>query len=160
MKKRLARVGFFHNGYLQVLKEQGDTIINMMVVVKYAVGVIVYHAAKGDTSEEPDLTKANEKFNEERELALIKLNTEIWIYKKWLKSKKDIDVFVRDINSKFEEIKSTDEKIREQQDALFKQLKKEMIAYDRFLLIDDIRQVEPKKFKGRKARARFQKSYR
>jgi small subunit ribosomal protein S9 len=40
------------------------------------------------------------------------------------------------------------------------QLKKEMLAYDRFLLVDDVRQVEPKKFKGRKARARFQKSYR
>jgi len=40
------------------------------------------------------------------------------------------------------------------------ELKKEMLAYDRFLLIDDSRQVEPKKFKGRKARARFQKSYR
>ena len=40
------------------------------------------------------------------------------------------------------------------------QLKKEMLAYDRFLLVDDSRQVEPKKFKGRKARARFQKSYR
>ena len=40
------------------------------------------------------------------------------------------------------------------------ELKKEMLAYDRFLLVDDSRQVEPKKFKGRKARARFQKSYR
>jgi len=40
------------------------------------------------------------------------------------------------------------------------QLKKELLAYDRFLLVDDSRQVEPKKFKGRKARARFQKSYR
>ena len=40
------------------------------------------------------------------------------------------------------------------------QLKKEMLAYDRFMLVDDVRQVEPKKFKGRKARARFQKSYR
>ena len=40
------------------------------------------------------------------------------------------------------------------------QLKKEIIAYDRFMLVDDVRQVEPKKFKGRKARARFQKSYR
>lgn len=40
------------------------------------------------------------------------------------------------------------------------QLKKDMLAYDRFMLVDDVRQVEPKKFKGRKARARFQKSYR
>ncbi len=32
--------------------------------------------------------------------------------------------------------------------------------YDRFLLVDDPRRVEPKKFKGPKARARFQKSYR
>ncbi len=28
------------------------------------------------------------------------------------------------------------------------------------LLVDDVRQVEPKKYKGPKARARFQKSYR
>jgi len=40
------------------------------------------------------------------------------------------------------------------------QLKKDILAYDRFMLVDDVRQVEPKKFKGRKARARFQKSYR
>ncbi len=39
-------------------------------------------------------------------------------------------------------------------------VKKLYLDYDRFLLIDDIRQVEPKKFKGPKARARFQKSYR
>jgi small subunit ribosomal protein S9 len=32
--------------------------------------------------------------------------------------------------------------------------------YDRSLLIDDPRRVEPKKYKGPKARARFQKSYR
>lgn len=32
--------------------------------------------------------------------------------------------------------------------------------YDRNMLVDDYRQVEPKKFKGPKARARFQKSYR
>jgi small subunit ribosomal protein S9 len=32
--------------------------------------------------------------------------------------------------------------------------------YDRNLLIDDTRRVEPKKFRGPKARARFQKSYR
>jgi len=34
------------------------------------------------------------------------------------------------------------------------------LNYDRFLLVPDPRRVEPKKFKGRKARARFQKSYR
>lgn len=34
------------------------------------------------------------------------------------------------------------------------------MEYDRALLVDDVRQVEPKKFKGPKARARFQKSYR
>ena len=34
------------------------------------------------------------------------------------------------------------------------------MEYDRNLLIDDTRRVEPKKFKGPKARARFQKSYR
>lgn len=34
------------------------------------------------------------------------------------------------------------------------------MEYDRNLLIDDIRRVEPKKFKGPKARARFQTSYR
>ncbi|MEM3839496.1 MAG: 30S ribosomal protein S9 [Candidatus Micrarchaeaceae archaeon] len=39
-------------------------------------------------------------------------------------------------------------------------LKKLYMAYDRTLLVDDSRRVEPKKFLGRKARARFQKSYR
>ncbi len=39
-------------------------------------------------------------------------------------------------------------------------LKKEYMNYDRTLLVDDTRVVEPKKFKGPKARARFQKSYR
>jgi small subunit ribosomal protein S9 len=39
-------------------------------------------------------------------------------------------------------------------------IKKEFMVYDRFMLIDDARRVEPKKFKGPKARARFQKSYR
>ena len=34
------------------------------------------------------------------------------------------------------------------------------MEYDRNLLIDDIRRVEPKKFRGPKARARFQTSYR
>ena len=39
-------------------------------------------------------------------------------------------------------------------------VKKEYMRYDRNLLVDDPRRVEPKKFKGPKARARFQKSYR
>jgi small subunit ribosomal protein S9 len=39
-------------------------------------------------------------------------------------------------------------------------IKREFLNYDRFMLIDDVRRVEPKKFKGPKARARFQKSYR
>lgn len=39
-------------------------------------------------------------------------------------------------------------------------IKREYLSYDRFMLIDDARRVEPKKFKGPKARARFQKSYR
>lgn len=39
-------------------------------------------------------------------------------------------------------------------------LKARMIAYDRSLLAEDSRRVEPKKYKGPKARARFQKSYR
>jgi small subunit ribosomal protein S9 len=36
----------------------------------------------------------------------------------------------------------------------------EYMKFDRNLLVDDIRQVETKKFLGTKARARFQKSYR
>ncbi len=39
-------------------------------------------------------------------------------------------------------------------------IRKEYLRYDRALLVDDPRRVEPKKFKGPKARARFQKSYR
>jgi small subunit ribosomal protein S9 len=39
-------------------------------------------------------------------------------------------------------------------------IRKEYLRYDRFMLVDDTRRVEPKKFKGPKARARFQKSYR
>ncbi|MFH0836308.1 MAG: 30S ribosomal protein S9 [Candidatus Micrarchaeota archaeon] len=39
-------------------------------------------------------------------------------------------------------------------------LKEEMIAFDRSLLVEDSRRVEPKKFLGPKARARFTKSYR
>jgi len=37
---------------------------------------------------------------------------------------------------------------------------KSYMKYDRYMLVDDVRQVEPKKFKGPKARARFQTSYR
>jgi small subunit ribosomal protein S9 len=39
-------------------------------------------------------------------------------------------------------------------------LKNEYIEYDRTLIVDDTRRTEPKKFKGPKARARFQTSYR
>ena len=39
-------------------------------------------------------------------------------------------------------------------------VKKEYMRYDRHLLIDDVRRVEPKKYLGPKARARFQTSYR
>ncbi|EGS18843.1 40S ribosomal protein uS9 [Thermochaetoides thermophila DSM 1495] len=39
-------------------------------------------------------------------------------------------------------------------------LKQELIQFDRSLLVADPRRCEPKKFGGRGARARFQKSYR
>ncbi|MEM2963582.1 MAG: 30S ribosomal protein S9 [Candidatus Anstonellales archaeon] len=39
-------------------------------------------------------------------------------------------------------------------------IKAQMQQIDRFLLLEDSRRVEPKKYKGPKARARFQKSYR
>ncbi|MDE1825149.1 MAG: 30S ribosomal protein S9 [Candidatus Micrarchaeota archaeon] len=39
-------------------------------------------------------------------------------------------------------------------------IKNAYLKYDRTLVVDDVRQVEPKKFLGTKARARFQKSYR
>ena len=39
-------------------------------------------------------------------------------------------------------------------------IKQELMDYDRSMLIDDTRRVEPKKFRGTKARARFQTSYR
>ncbi len=38
--------------------------------------------------------------------------------------------------------------------------KEDMLSHDRSLLVEDSRRVEPKKFKGPKARARFTKSYR
>jgi len=40
------------------------------------------------------------------------------------------------------------------------QLRETLVAYDRTLLVADPRRCEPKKFGGRGARARFQKSYR
>jgi small subunit ribosomal protein S9 len=40
------------------------------------------------------------------------------------------------------------------------ELKGRMVERDRFMLVEDSRRVEPKKYKGPKARARFQKSYR
>lgn len=39
-------------------------------------------------------------------------------------------------------------------------LKNAYLEHDRSLLVEDVRRVEPKKYKGPKARARFQKSYR
>jgi small subunit ribosomal protein S9 len=41
-----------------------------------------------------------------------------------------------------------------------KALRQAMIEHDRSLIVEDSRRVEPKKFKGPKARARFTKSYR
>jgi len=40
------------------------------------------------------------------------------------------------------------------------EIKQRLLKYDRTLLVADPRRREPKKFGGRKARARFQKSYR
>jgi small subunit ribosomal protein S9 len=40
------------------------------------------------------------------------------------------------------------------------EMKRQYMNFDRSMLVDDFRRVEPKKFKGPKARARFQKSYR
>jgi small subunit ribosomal protein S9 len=40
------------------------------------------------------------------------------------------------------------------------EIKKKFMDFDRSLLVEDVRRVEPKKFKGPKARARFTKSYR
>jgi len=39
-------------------------------------------------------------------------------------------------------------------------LKGKIVAHDRSMVAEDSRRVEPKKYKGPKARARFQKSYR
>lgn len=41
-----------------------------------------------------------------------------------------------------------------------KEIKDTLVRYDRTLLVADPRRCEPKKFGGRGARARFQKSYR
>lgn len=41
-----------------------------------------------------------------------------------------------------------------------REYKELLIAYDKGLLVSDSRRCEPKKFGGRGARARFQKSYR
>eukprot|EP00929_Paragymnodinium_shiwhaense_P033867 TRINITY_DN1851_c0_g2_i1.p2 TRINITY_DN1851_c0_g2~~TRINITY_DN1851_c0_g2_i1.p2 ORF type:complete len:147 (+),score=41.35 TRINITY_DN1851_c0_g2_i1:108-548(+) len=41
-----------------------------------------------------------------------------------------------------------------------KELKDKLMSYDRSLIVADPRRCEPKKFGGRSARARFQKSYR
>jgi small subunit ribosomal protein S16e len=41
-----------------------------------------------------------------------------------------------------------------------KEIKDILVAYDRTLLVADPRRCEPKKFGGRAARARYQKSYR
>jgi len=41
-----------------------------------------------------------------------------------------------------------------------KEIKDLLVTYDRTLLVADPRRREPKKFGGRSARARFQKSYR
>merc|ERR1719424_1286332 len=41
-----------------------------------------------------------------------------------------------------------------------KEIKDQLIAYDRSLVVADPRRCEPKKFGGKSARARFQKSYR
>mmetsp|Transcript_50815 Transcript_50815/g.75310 ORF Transcript_50815/g.75310 Transcript_50815/m.75310 type:complete len:144 (-) Transcript_50815:46-477(-) len=41
-----------------------------------------------------------------------------------------------------------------------RELKEALLTYDRSLLVSDPRRCEPKKFGGRSARARFQKSYR
>ncbi|MHA1594642.1 MAG: 30S ribosomal protein S9 [Candidatus Baldrarchaeia archaeon] len=40
------------------------------------------------------------------------------------------------------------------------ELKRKFLEYDRTMLVGDPRRTEPKKFGGRSARARFQKSYR
>jgi len=41
-----------------------------------------------------------------------------------------------------------------------REIKEILLSYDRSLLVADPRRCEPKKFGGRSARARFQKSYR
>ena len=41
-----------------------------------------------------------------------------------------------------------------------REIKELLLSYDRSLLVADPRRCEPKKFGGRSARSRFQKSYR
>lgn len=41
-----------------------------------------------------------------------------------------------------------------------REIKEILLSYDRSLLVADPRRCEPKKFGGRSARSRFQKSYR
>ena len=45
-------------------------------------------------------------------------------------------------------------------EATKKEIKETLVSYDRCLVVGDPRRCEPKKFGGRGARARFQKSYR
>eukprot|EP01120_Amphizonella_sp_Union-15-10_P007721 TRINITY_DN263_c0_g1_i2.p1 TRINITY_DN263_c0_g1~~TRINITY_DN263_c0_g1_i2.p1 ORF type:complete len:148 (-),score=34.50 TRINITY_DN263_c0_g1_i2:139-582(-) len=45
-------------------------------------------------------------------------------------------------------------------EATKKEIKEILVQYDKYLLVGDPRRSEPKKFGGRGARARFQKSYR
>eukprot|EP01084_Bolivina_argentea_P173227 300038_1 len=45
-------------------------------------------------------------------------------------------------------------------EATKEQIKANLVSYDRTLLVADPRRCEPKKFGGKSARARFQKSYR
>ena len=45
-------------------------------------------------------------------------------------------------------------------EATKRELKELLIQYDKTLLVSDPRRCEPKKFGGKGARARFQKSYR
>merc|ERR1712113_1125843 len=45
-------------------------------------------------------------------------------------------------------------------EATKKEIKESLVSYDKTLIVSDPRRCEPKKFGGRGARARFQKSYR
>ena len=52
------------------------------------------------------------------------------------------------------------ERLGVKRSATKKEIKETLLQYDRTLLVADPRRCEPKKFGGRGARARFQKSYR